>query len=111
MKDEFRKIARGMPCLIRGAGVCNGRLDTTIAAHYRLAGLCGVGMKPNDLIAAHSCSCCHDYVDGRSKHVIVEEWGPEYRAFMQRRLDHAEGVMRTLDTLTRLGYRMVKMDD
>ena len=72
---------------MRVPGVCNFNPETTVLAHYRLAGLCGVGMKPIDLIAADTCSACHDAIDGRTK-----------TAFTRELLDlmHAEGVFRTI---------------
>lgn len=94
-KDTLRKAARNRPCQIRIPGICNGDPDTTVLAHYRLPGTCGVGMKPPDEQAAHSCSACHDEVDGRTfsgMHTKTE-----------LRLYHAEGVFRTQDILRREG--------
>ena len=90
---DLRKLARDRDCQIRIAGVCNGDSATTVLAHYRLAGTCGVGMKPNDLQGAWACSSCHDYVDGRGGKVDREE----------ARLAHAEGVMRTIGILVKEG--------
>ena len=59
-------------------------------AHYRMAGLSGVGMKPDDALGAWSCSSCHDAIDRRS-HMELE------RDYV--RLAHLEGVMRTLAVL------------
>ena len=59
-------------------------------AHYRMAGLSGVGMKPDDALGAWSCSSCHDAIDRRS-HMGLE------RDYV--RLAHLEGVMRTLAVL------------
>ena len=57
-------------------------------AHYRLAGYCGTGMKPDDYIfGAWACSHCHDVVDGR-KQLEGHDRGVI-------RLAHAEGIMRT----------------
>ena len=83
---KARQIARGKPCMIRIEEMCNGDTETTVLAHYRLAGTCGMGMKPDDEQAAWACSTCHDIVDGRMK----TPWAWEIL-----RMWHADGVMRT----------------
>ena len=83
---NLRKLAKGQPCMIRVPGVCNRDPATTVLAHYRMAGLCGAGMKPPDALGAFSCSACHDVVDGRVK----SRW-----TRCELRLMHAEGVFRT----------------
>lgn len=60
---DLRKLARGMPCMIRMPGVCNGDPATTVLCHLRMAGISGMGMKANDLLGAWGCSACHSYVD------------------------------------------------
>lgn len=90
---DLRKLARGKPCQVRIPGICNGNHETTVLAHYRLAGTCGAGMKPDDWQAAWSCSSCHDVVDGR----VNTNYGR-----MAARLWHAEGVMRTQEEIRRL---------
>ncbi|WP_163010062.1 DUF1364 domain-containing protein, partial [Pseudomonas viridiflava] len=77
-------------------GVCNGNPETTVLAHYRLAGTNGMGCKPNDFQGAWACSACHDYVDGRGS----SRRGADRE---ESRLLHAEGVMRTQDILIREG--------
>jgi len=81
---NLRKYAQDQPCTVRIPGVCDGGGPTTVLAHYRLAGTCGTGKKPPDLLGAHCCGPCHAYVGDRSH-------------------DLAEGVMRTLDRLARDG--------
>jgi hypothetical protein len=93
--SALTKLANGMDCQIRIPGVCNFRSETTVLAHYRLAGLCGGSLKPPDLIGAWACSACHDYVDGRTK--IDAEEKP------RARLAHAEGVLRTIYALIKRG--------
>ncbi|ELH3057152.1 DUF1364 domain-containing protein [Escherichia coli] len=66
-------------------GVCNGNPETTVLAHYRMAGICGTGMKPDDLIGAWACSACHDEIDRRT--MILDN--------KDARLYHLEGVIRT----------------
>jgi len=93
-QTKLTKAARGRECQVRIPGVCNGNPETTVLAHYRLAGTCGVGIKPNDLQGAWSCSACHDAVDSRSKTTLSHE---------ELRLMHLEGVVRTLDILVSEG--------
>jgi len=81
--------------MIRLAGVCNRNPETTVAAHYRLAGICGAGMKPIPILCAHACSACHDAIDGRAS---TDDYT---RA--ELRLAHAEAVLRTIDKLVREG--------
>jgi hypothetical protein len=57
-----------------------------VLAHYRLAGTCGTGCKPDDEQGAHGCSACHDAIDGRTKTPYSRD---------ELRLFHAEGVLRT----------------
>lgn len=91
---NLRKQAKGRECMVRIPFVCNGNSETVVLAHYRMSGLCGVGQKPNDLLGAWACSACHDAIDGRAKTEFERE---------QLRLFHAEGVMRTLDRLSKEG--------
>lgn len=41
---DLRKAARGRECQVRIPGVCNGNSETSVLAHIRLAGLCGIGL-------------------------------------------------------------------
>lgn len=86
---NFKREARGRDCQIRIPGVCNFNPETTVLAHYRLAGTCGTGIKPPDIQGAWACSACHDEIDRRTRHIDTET----------ARLCHAEGVMRTLNIL------------
>lgn len=89
---KLTKEARGRECTVR-LSCCNHNPETTVLAHYRLAGTCGIGMKPNDLQGAWACSACHDEVDRRTRfyeHDFV-------------RLAHAEGVIRTQNILIKEG--------
>ena len=76
--------------MVRLPEICNHNSETVVLAHYRMAGLSGVGMKPDDALGAWSCSSCHDAIDRRS-HMGLE------RDYV--RLAHLEGVMRTLAVL------------
>lgn len=83
---NYRKLARGMPCMLRLPGICNGNPDTTVLAHYRMQPYCGTGIKPDDFIfGAWACSACHDEADRRTRKLEND--------FV--RLCHAEAVLRT----------------
>ena len=85
----LRKAARGRPCQIRIIGVCNGDEATTCLAHFRLAGISGMGWKVPDLIGAHACSSCHLYVDSHKDDAT--------------QLDFAKACFRTLALLQKEG--------
>jgi len=85
-QSKLTKAARGRECQVRIPGVCNGNPETTVLAHYRMAGTCGVGIKPNDLQGAWACSACHDAVDSRSRTTFTYD---------ELRFMHLEGVVRT----------------
>lgn len=93
----LRAMARGRPCMVRLPGVCNFDEATTVLAHYRLAGTAGTGLKPPDLLGAWACSACHDVVDGR----VSVNWQLMTKDDVRRY--HAEGVMRTIYALLKLG--------
>ena len=90
---DLRKLAQGKPCQVRLPG-CDGGGETTVLAHYRLAGYAGTGMKPDNFSwGAWCCASCHDLVDGRKRY-------DGDRSIL--RLAHAEGVLRTMDAVTRM---------
>lgn len=96
MSDKYSKLARDMPCLIRLPGCTGGGADT-VAAHYRSISLgAGIGIKPQSWLVAHACFHCHQIVDGREKMQHGQSRD-------QIRLAHAEGILRTLLALQRLG--------
>ena len=84
---NLRNAARGRECQVRIPGICNFNAETSVLAHYRLAGTCGTGCKPDDEQGAIACSGCHDAIDGRTKTDYSRD---------ELKLMHAEGVMRTL---------------
>ncbi|EIM6319436.1 DUF1364 domain-containing protein [Salmonella enterica] len=84
---DLRKAARGRECQVRIPCYCNHNPETTVLAHYRLAGTCGTATKPDDMQAAIACNSCHDLIDGRVK---TRDYTKE-----ELRLMHAEGVFRT----------------
>jgi hypothetical protein len=83
--SKITESARGQECQIRLPGVCNFNVETTVAAHYRMSGLCGTAKKPDDIFTAWSCSACHDEVDRRTRTIDNED----------ARHWHLEGVIRT----------------
>ena len=93
--SALTKLARGRECQVRLPNICNFNSETTVLAHYRLAGTCGTGIKPPDLLGAWCCSSCHDTLDGRVPHRDCDH------AWIA--LAHAEGVLRTIAALIKLG--------
>ncbi|MBH3206981.1 DUF1364 domain-containing protein [Serratia marcescens] len=91
--SKLTKEARGRECQVRIPGVCNFNPETTVSAHYRLAGTCGTAIKPDDAQAAWACSACHDEIDRRTRFIEADD----------ARLMHAEGVMRTQEILRKEG--------
>lgn len=91
---KLRRAAQGRECMVRVDGVCNFNPETTVLAHYRLTGFCGMGMKPDDALGAWACSACHDAIDGRTKTAYTHD---ELEAM------HMRGVMRTFATLRKEG--------
>jgi len=83
---NLRKEARGKPCMVRLPG-CDGGGETTVLAHYRLAGYSGMGIKPPNELGAWACYSCHMICDG---HAPLPGYTKE-----QIRLAHAEGCLRT----------------
>lgn len=92
---NLRKEARGRECQVRLVGVCNHNPETVVLAHYRMAGLTGIGQKADDRFGAWACSCCHDAIDGRIK--------AEHYDKTELRLAHCEGILRTQQVLIREG--------
>jgi hypothetical protein len=92
--SKLTESARGQPCQIRVPSYCSGNPETVVACHYRLAGTCGVGMKPPDFLIAFGCAACHDCVDGRIRTNYTRD---------ELRLMHCEGVMRTQILLHKAG--------
>lgn len=90
--SKLTKLARGRECQVR-LPCCNHNPETTVLAHFRLAGICGIGMKPHDILGAWACSTCHDEIDRRTRLFPVEI----------ARLAHAEGVVRTINALIKDG--------
>lgn len=64
---DLKVHAMGRPCQLRAPGVCSHDPETTVGAHIRRGGSCGIGMKPSDLCIVWACNKCHDLIDGRTK--------------------------------------------
>jgi len=80
--------------MVRIPEVCNYNSETTVLAHYRLAGISGIGMKSPDILGAWACSACHDAIDRRAHTDLDRDYV---------RLLHLEGMARTLAQLDREG--------
>ncbi|MGB2336254.1 MAG: nuclease domain-containing protein [Alcanivorax sp.] len=65
--SKIRQSAKGKGCELRLPGVCSHNPETVIAAHLRIAGTCGTGIKPSDLLTVRACDACHAVIDGRAK--------------------------------------------
>ncbi|MDE2107342.1 MAG: DUF1364 family protein [Patescibacteria group bacterium] len=87
---NLRKLARGRACTVRLPGICDHGTDTTVLAHFRLAGISGMGIKPPDAMGAHACAPCHAYVDSHKD--------------AETQLAFAHAVMRTQAWLISEGY-------
>lgn len=95
-KVDLPKQARGRECTVRVPGHCTFNPETSVLAHYRLAGTCGTACKPDDMQGAIACNGCHDVIDGRVK---TSEYTKD-----ELRLMHAEGVFRTQEIWRREGF-------
>lgn len=95
---KLRKEARDRPCMVRVPDICTYGGEDTVLAHYRMAGLSGMGQKPDDRFGAWACHACHDAIDGRGVSVYK---GIDARGLTRDdlRLLHAEGVFRTQQQL------------
>jgi hypothetical protein len=80
--------------MVRIPEVCNHNSETVVLAHYRLAGVSGIGMKSPDILGAWACSACHDAIDRRAHTDLDRDYV---------RLLHLEGMARTLAQLNREG--------
>ena len=91
---KLRKEAKGRGCMVRIPDVCNHNSETVVLAHYRLAGVSGIGIKSPDVLGAWACSSCHDAIDRRAHTDLDRDYV---------RLLHLEGMARTLAQLNREG--------
>ena len=89
---NLRKTARGQPCMVRIPGVCNHDPETTVLAHLNGGGM---GMKQPDVMAAFSCSACHECLDRRVKSLYSRD---------ELRMMHLEGIIRTQQWWIDNGY-------
>jgi len=91
---NLRKEARGRGCMVRIPGICNHNSETVVLAHYRLAGVSGIGYKPDDAIGSWACSSCHDAIDRRTHTDLDQDYV---------NLLHLEGMVRTIAQLRKEG--------
>jgi len=91
---KLRKEAKGRGCMVRIPDVCNHNSETVVLAHYRLAGVSGIGIKSPDVLGAWACSSCHDAIDRRAHTDLDRDYV---------RLLHLEGMARTIAQLNREG--------
>lgn len=66
-QTKLTKAARGRDCQVRLPG-CPNNTETTVLAHYRLAGTCGMGIKPNDLQGRTPTTTAIRSVTGAPRH-------------------------------------------
>jgi len=92
---NLRRAAKGQICMVRLPSVCNFNRETTVLAHYRLAGVSGIGMKSPDWMGAWACSDCHRAIDSGSSLYSRE----------QLKLAHAEGIFRTLAAMQEVIFK------
>ena len=92
--NHLRKLAKGKDCQIRVPSICNRDPETTVLAHFRMAGLSGLGLKPHDIFGAWACSACHAYVDTHHDELT--------------QLEFAHGVLRTQKSLLDMG--VIRLD-
>jgi hypothetical protein len=86
---NLRNAARGRDCTIRLPNCCNFNTETTVGAHFRMAGVSGMGIKSPDILIAWACSACHQKVDTDKSD--------------ETQLAFAKGVFRTIEFLWREG--------
>lgn len=96
----IRHAARNEECAVEILGVCNGRVDTTVLAHFPDESR-GAGRKPDDISAGFCCSACHDVIDGRAP--WPDEFEERYREWYFRRAQ-----TRTIRRLVELGVVSIK---
>ena len=89
--STLTKSAKGQPCQVRIAGVCNFDDSTTVLAHLNGAGM---GIKSLDIHGAFSCSSCHFWLDGG----YAGDASRDYRD-----LCHYQGIIRTQRIWVQMG--------
>lgn len=77
---KYKDAARGQPCTLNIAGVCNYDPETVVFAHFPDESH-GMAKKADDFIGGDCCSSCHDAIDGRVK---CEEY-QQHKGFYLRR--------------------------
>ena len=94
---NYRKEAKGRPCMVNISGVCNHDTQTTVLAHLNVQGL---NVKAHDLHGCWACSACHEWLDHGwaeapfSHPMVTRE---------QRDYEHYKAIIRTQQQLIREG--------
>lgn len=112
-------LARGKPCLLCVAGVCNGNWSTTVAAHSNWVDLGGKSgaRKADDCFSVWGCMACHTWLDqggaatGEEKRAVfiagmrrqVSAWHELERDVSQLAADR-QACRWALELLAREGY-------
>lgn len=94
--------AKGEPCTMNVAGICNYDPQTTVFAHFRFLGDCGTGIKPSDLQGGFACFECHRWLDSPTPN----ERGDDYD--LDRAWYAARSMARTFKRLSELSIIKIK---
>lgn len=93
VSKKIRAAAKGQPCTLQIAGVCNHNWETTVFNHLPDESN-GMGTKSDDISGCFGCHACHDAIDNRSNTGL----SGEDREFYMRRAQ-----TRTIRALIHLG--------
>jgi hypothetical protein len=98
VSQKLRKSAQGQECQVRIPGVCSFDSATVVLAHVDDASVTGkgIGLKGDDMLSAHCCYQCHEWLGGGySAHDVARE---------TRDLYHYQAMARTLLWWRENGY-------
>lgn len=98
--SKITDSAKGKECLIRIPQVCSFDDAETIAAHVRIAGLCGTGIKPEDALTIRACFACHQAIDNVNR--------PKWLKQDELNLYILEGLARTINAYIQEGLLKYK---
>lgn len=99
---RVRDHAKGQPCTARFPGICRGRRDTVVLAHFR-DGHKGMAIKASDLSGGYLCFECHAYLDEGHGHRPVLTDAELYQGMLQ-------AIQETVGILARDGILFVPVD-
>lgn len=90
---NLRTYAKGKGCIL-----CGRDDGTTVLAHFNIAGLFGMALKANDLIAAWLCRGCHTYVDEKER----GDWRTKFLALARQLIWYQKiGILSIHDPIER----------